>query len=163
MAVSANSITAPKIPTLRPKGCPVGVEPVAWRRAISGRLEALMDKTMALIAALDEMDGDPDLEDNADAESSLGGHEIQGQVDLEQDNSDYEPDADLEPSLGAPEIGATVGIWQSTAGCFVFGASQERWANGSRWCWDEEEAVNEDGEDADYDSGMPIRGGSELL
>ncbi|ORE88182.1 hypothetical protein [Aurantimonas sp. 22II-16-19i] len=55
----------------------------------------------ALINLLDELDGDPDLEDGADDEPDLGGHghdtDAGWQHDLERD------DADDEPSLGRLE------------------------------------------------------------
>ncbi|MDB5540827.1 MAG: hypothetical protein JWQ89_2554 [Devosia sp.] len=59
-------------PFLRPRGCPVGVCPVTRRQAIEARIEQLQDATLALIAALDEMEDDPDLEDGADDVPSIG-------------------------------------------------------------------------------------------
>lgn len=64
-------------------------------------LEALIEE---LIALLDSIDGDPDLEDNADDEPSLGstpkaiGNEIV--YDLEFDDCDDEEGGDHEPSMG---------------------------------------------------------------
>jgi hypothetical protein len=85
-------------PFLRPVGCPVGIEPQVWREAIQTRLEAILDAAHALLAALDEMDSDPDLEDGADNEPSIGGAALCGvngaETDLELDA------ADAEPSLG---------------------------------------------------------------
>lgn len=49
-------------PFLRPHGCPIGVDPVMWRKAIEARIETLQDVIATLIAALDLMDIDEDLE-----------------------------------------------------------------------------------------------------
>ncbi len=65
------------------------------------RLEAKIEE---LIALLDLLDGDPDLEDNADAEPSLGstakciGNECV--EDLELDDCDDEAGGDEEPTMG---------------------------------------------------------------
>ena len=64
-------------------------------------LEALIEE---LIALLDSIDGDPDLEDNADGEPSLGstakciGNECV--EDLEFDDCDDEDGGDEEPTMG---------------------------------------------------------------
>ncbi|MDK4726407.1 hypothetical protein [Rhizobium phaseoli] len=59
-----------------------------------------------LIALLDQMDGDPDLEDGGDFESSIGSSPklVGSQIveDLELDDCDYEEGGDEEPSLGWP-------------------------------------------------------------
>ncbi|MGX9979611.1 hypothetical protein [Methylobacterium fujisawaense] len=64
------------------------------RTRIEGALALALDAVDHLVAALDEMDGDPDLEDSGDAEPSLGapeGHASQvvwlrgGDRDLESD------------------------------------------------------------------------------
>lgn len=49
-------------PFLRPYGCPIGIDPVAWRAAVAARIEQLQDAMATLIAALDLMDVDEDLE-----------------------------------------------------------------------------------------------------
>jgi hypothetical protein len=54
-----------------------------------------------LLAFLDRLDGDPDLEIDDDLEPSLGGD------DRELDQSDDEPGTDEEPLLGAPETVTT--------------------------------------------------------
>ena len=56
-------------PFLRPVGCPVGVEPVEWRKALLARIEDQAAVLSALVDALDAMDGD------ADAEPWLGAPE----------------------------------------------------------------------------------------
>lgn len=57
--------------------------------------EALETKIEELIALLDLLDDDPDLEDTGDDEPSLGGLGLDGPAgiehDLEEDLSDYEP------------------------------------------------------------------------
>ncbi|WP_345822400.1 hypothetical protein ABC766_12880 [Methylobacterium fujisawaense] len=45
------------------------------RTRIQGALALALDAVDHLVAALDEIDGDPDLEDGADAEPSLGAPE----------------------------------------------------------------------------------------
>ncbi|MDG4898793.1 hypothetical protein P9272_35495 [Mesorhizobium sp. WSM4976] len=57
---------------LKPFGMPAGVDPRTWRQAIEARVNELLDQSMALITALDLMEGDVDLEDGADAEPWLG-------------------------------------------------------------------------------------------
>lgn len=63
------------------------------RRRIEGALALALDAVDGLVAALDEIDGDPDHEDSGDAEPSLGapdGHVSQvvwlrgGDLDLER-------------------------------------------------------------------------------
>ena len=85
MAAKAFSTPAPAIPpalqlthkadayiacALRPIGCPPGLDPVRWRKALAKRIERHQAAADALIAALDAMDGDADLE------PSLGAPEI---------------------------------------------------------------------------------------
>ena len=67
---------------------------------IAANDQALLRRSIAaeidrLIALLDTIDGDCDLEDNGDLEPSLGGSTMQGEVDLEHD-----PFSDAEPDLG---------------------------------------------------------------
>ena len=81
-------------PFFRPQGCPVGVDPAEWRKAVAERIEQMQDAMLALIEALDLMDGDPDLEAEP-LESSLGSSAVllpDGTLadDVECDNSDNE-------------------------------------------------------------------------
>ena len=74
-----------------------------FRRTIEAEIERL-------IALLDGIDGEPDLEENGDCEPSLGwpnAHDTRsldpnfvhlGAVDIEQDNADYEDGGDTEPN-----------------------------------------------------------------
>lgn len=71
----------PPIPNLR-----------AW---LDARCEQLSDELQRLIALLDTLDGDTDLEDGGDLETSLGGRAVRtldGRVidDAEYDHSDHE-------------------------------------------------------------------------
>ena len=79
------------IPSLAPVGLPTGIDPRTWRHAIEKRLNALLDQSLALITALDMMEVDPDLEDSADDEVSLGWTD-RGQcgenTDCERDEAD---------------------------------------------------------------------------
>ena len=47
---------------LRPRACPPGVDPRRWRQALTAHIEWHMTVLDRLLAALDSMDGDPDLE-----------------------------------------------------------------------------------------------------
>ena len=95
---------------LQPTGLPVGVEPRAWRKAIRERIDQHLASVEALLAALDSMDTDCDLEEGGDLEPSLGwpsGHglsQLDGTMrhddDREADNCDDEETGDDEHSLG---------------------------------------------------------------
>ena len=81
-------------PFFRPQGCPVGVDPAEWRKAVAERIEQMQDAMRALIDALDTMDGDPDLEAE-ELESSIGSIAVvltDGTLadDVELDDSDRE-------------------------------------------------------------------------
>ena len=54
---------------LRPMGCPAGVDPATWRRAVEARAEALLDMATTLLAMLDQMDGDAEAEIDTDDEA----------------------------------------------------------------------------------------------
>lgn len=101
------------------------------------RVEAAIER---LIALLDVIDGDENLEDNGDGEPWLGG--FCGDCrDLEADPSDDEP------SLGAPERHPFAreftidGVLQPRSGWLLRHAvaSQEHWADGSHAAYDLEE------------------------
>lgn len=49
-------------PFLRPIGCPAGVDPAEWRKALVDRIEQQAAILSALVDALDLMDGDADFE-----------------------------------------------------------------------------------------------------
>ena len=83
------------VPFLRPLGCPAGVDPAEWRKAVADRIEQMQDAMRVLIDALDVMDGDPDLEPEP-LESSIGSSAVllpDGTLadDVELDDSDREP------------------------------------------------------------------------
>jgi hypothetical protein len=48
--------------SLRPQGCPAGIDPRRWREALAARIEHHQLAVERLIAALDSMETDPDLE-----------------------------------------------------------------------------------------------------
>ncbi|MES0053430.1 hypothetical protein NKJ66_07370 [Mesorhizobium sp. M0078] len=85
--------------TLKPLGCPQGVDPRIWRQSVEKRLNDLLDRAMSLITALDLMQADVDLEDGADDETSLGCLD-----DLELDNADDEEGGDAEPDSDGEHI-----------------------------------------------------------
>ncbi|WP_108462262.1 hypothetical protein [Devosia naphthalenivorans] len=60
------------VPFLRPHGCPSGLDPSDWRKALAERIDRHAAILSNLIDALDAMDGDCDLEANGDAEPWLG-------------------------------------------------------------------------------------------
>lgn len=80
------------VPFLRPRGCPLGIDPADWRRALEQRIDQHAAVLSTLIDALDAMDGDCDLEANGDEEPWLGwiGNgpgQYQGNDDREVDES----------------------------------------------------------------------------
>ena len=125
---------------LYPGGCPQGIEPRVWRDAVSERVDAHLAVVTSLLALLDDMDDDPDLEDNADHEPSLSGAERRGEVDLELDLADYEP------MLGAPEAATQLVGWRDVDRLVQHAeplTSQAGWARGYS-AMDEETAEAED-------------------
>lgn len=89
----------------RPYGCPDGVDPHLWRQALESRAERHLSLATALIAMLDVMDGDPDLE------PALAGLDGGPQDDRESDGLEHGEgdDADREPSLGWSDMEARYG------------------------------------------------------
>ncbi|MFK0688180.1 hypothetical protein ACFX5Q_08250 [Mesorhizobium sp. IMUNJ 23033] len=84
---------------LQPLGMPKGMDPRLWRQSVETRLNDLLDRAMSLIAALDLMEADCDLEETADDEPSLGWADRGGPgdtLDLEQDDCDDEDGHDAE-------------------------------------------------------------------
>lgn len=135
-------------PFLRPMGCPPGIEPAKWREVVELRIEHLQQRAARLIAALDAMDGDCDLEGNADGEPWLGWAEGRSHLldygdDREAENEHDEDDGTDEPDLGAPEQWPDylVRINERWAYCQP---NQERWAKGGKRDLEE---VDEDGGD----------------
>ncbi|PBB21123.1 hypothetical protein [Mesorhizobium sp. WSM4313] len=118
-----------------PFGMPAGMDPRTWRQAIEARVNELLDQSMALITALDLMEADCDLEDDADAEPYLSGWSGDND-DREQDNSDDEDDGTAEPTLGAPN----------------FNYNQEHWADGA--AGDHEREVDDDREHDEAEAGI---------
>jgi len=103
---------------------------------------AIGDAVDTAIATLDALDAPAeDLEDDGEAEPSLGW--IDGKPVLSDSHDDREAEDDAEPTLGAPERHPQSGPWgpqRDSSG------SQTDWADGSTR-HDEAEAVNEDGGD----------------
>jgi hypothetical protein len=66
------------------------------RRGITLKRNTVIDLVTALIDFLDDTEGDCDLEENGDLESSLGGGEWAGEVDIELDDCDAE---DIDPDI----------------------------------------------------------------
>jgi hypothetical protein len=100
--------------SLAPVGCPKGVVPHEWRKAVAARIDALADQMTALIEALDQMDGDADLEPAGDEldvswpegcrpfDTSLG--EDAENDDPAEDDDAGEDIGDDEPSLAGPGV-----------------------------------------------------------
>jgi hypothetical protein len=133
-------------PFLRPRGCPIGIDLATWREAIATRLEQLSEAMAALVAALDQMDGDADFELNGD-EFDFSAPESWRPFDtsLLDDSEDYEDDGTTEPILGAPETVVTPPFWSSSTHRTPEG-EQTHWAAGSnRIRLDDAEAENEHG------------------
>lgn len=106
-ALTSTTIERPpaSLASLVPMGCPKGVPPHEWRRAIAARIEALADQMNALVSVLDWMDGDSDLEeagDELDVSWPEGFRPFDTSLseDAEDDDTD-EDDGDKEPTLGS--------------------------------------------------------------
>ena len=85
---------------LGPAGCPPGVDPVTWRHAVEARAETLLDMVAALMASLDQMDGDAEAEldtDDEDVNEDGGDLNDTHKDDLDEGELDT---ADNEYSLG---------------------------------------------------------------
>lgn len=90
--------------SLAPAGCPRGIEPHKWREAVVSRIETLSDQMNALIAVLDRMDGDPDIEasgDNLDVSWPEGFRPFDTNLSEDAEDDDVDEDIDLEPTLGS--------------------------------------------------------------
>ena len=91
-------------PTL---GLPEGLDHRAWRRSIQQQLDDMFDRQMELLAILDQLDGDPDLEDCGDEMDAAypegRPHLMTGALEDDEDDDAAEDDGSAEPSLGAPE------------------------------------------------------------
>lgn len=125
-----------QIASLAPAGCPKGVNPSEWRQAIADRIDALANQMNTLIFVLDQMDGDPDLEETGDEldvswPEGFRPFDTCLSEDAEDDDTD-EDNGDLEPTLGS--IG------------FMPWDSQAFWANGVPGDHEREEE-NEHGDD----------------
>lgn len=124
-----------------PTGCPEGVEPHLWRKALSQRVETHLALATALLNLLDDMSGDCDLEENGDLEPSLAGSNHRGEYDLERD------DSDLEPWLGAIESSP-----YSPAFAFLAAARDQRWpgeqriASGNQTAWSHSDSSDREDE-----------------
>lgn len=119
MADSVHTIGAPQIDPhalmqrawgtpitlLAPMGCPKGIEPYKWREAIASRIETLSDQMNALIAVLDRMDGDSDIEaagDELDVSWPEGFRPFDTNLSEDAEDDDVDEDiGDLEPTLGS--------------------------------------------------------------
>lgn len=89
-----------QVRTLKPLGCPQGVDPRTWRQEVEKRLNDLLDRAMSLVTALDLMEADWDLEETADDEPRLGWVDRVNPgntLDLELDTCDDEDTHDAEP------------------------------------------------------------------
>jgi len=121
------------------------------------------DTLDTLFAFLDDLDGDPDLEPNGDAEPSLGWpitgqpvHDLQND-DREEDGCDAEDDGTTEPNLGAPEIPPSSWWYVPGRGSRLVEGTQAFWGKGKGddhelAVDDEGEATNEDGGDINDES-----------
>lgn len=88
-----------RITAIAPIGCPQGVRPEDWRRAIVGRIEALADQMFILVTILDQMDGDVDFEPSLswgdagpEALNMLANDDRE--MDLDSEEADDDPDAE---------------------------------------------------------------------
>jgi hypothetical protein len=129
------------VPFLRPCGCPIGVDPAAWRRALEQRIDQHAAVLSSLIDAPDTMDGDADFEptgDEMDISMPEGCRSLDTSLPDDSEESD-EPEVDdpAEPMLGAPEQDLQRGF-----------ADQTWWIEGSNsYRLDDAEEENEHGSD----------------
>jgi hypothetical protein len=130
------SANASQMAALRPYGCPPGIDAATWRKAVARRIERHLALVSALVAALDVVDGDADLEDAGDAEPLLGWPNAGQRITEEMaDDEDREiDDCDWEPSLASVETRTgSVDYYAAQHSVFVSApplGSQERWAVG---------------------------------
>ena len=126
---------------------------------------AIGDALDVVIATLDAVDGDADLEEGGDDEPSLGW--IDGRPQFCGDNGDLELDnADDEPSLASPERHPT-SPYPGSYGRYVARGpqdNQKRWADGGKN--DHEADITDelhdgDGEDLEAEPDEPILGATE--
>jgi hypothetical protein len=97
------------------------------------------------IAALDELDGDPDLEDTDEDRCEF--EDVQPNNASPYEDEDCEPDADGEPSLGSVEVGMAEGVdWNGRRFRERVGIDQTRWGNGS--------TTDAEGDEADKESSI---------
>jgi hypothetical protein len=107
------------VPFLRPRGCPVGIDPSDWRKALEQRIDQHAAALSTLIDALDAMDGECDREpwlgspelnpgyaasdhwasginDDREQEDEHGGDVLDERHDeIDEGNTDYSCDDDL--------------------------------------------------------------------
>jgi len=69
---AGEAVSAQSILHLSPVGLPSGIDPSEWRSSINRRIEGHLGAVDALIASLDAMTSDPDLEPSEDGEPWLG-------------------------------------------------------------------------------------------
>ncbi len=123
---------------------------IAMARAQRPSLEGALADMELLVALLDAVDGDPDMEDGADRELDGADDEpTLGWTDIEARRASYAArDGEAEPSLAAPEVHPHPGLWTRDS------CSQLSWALGAvddrefDDCDDEEENDRE-ADDAD--------------
>ena len=116
---------APLLP-VAPWGCPRGIDPSAWRKALADRIEQLRDAEAALIDALDSMEPDLDLEPNLGALTSSHAESQldwgwSSACDLEGTNEDGGDILDA-PHYFEPSLGWTASVDQSS----LAGAGDDR-------------------------------------
>ncbi|GAB5426969.1 MAG: hypothetical protein Devi2KO_04280 [Devosia indica] len=159
---------------VRPAGCPDGVDPVKWRRAIERRCQKLADTLQGLISLLDgiDLDGDDEPTLGAPEVKWSGGFEPQSRSlsqrhwsDGSTEDGEGEDDADLEPSLcGVARYNHVTGqmdddleedateLGEPTLGAPDHIVDQEHWGDGGCFNGDGEE--DDPAEDGDPDTGI---------
>jgi hypothetical protein len=99
--------------TLRPKSAtPETSEPLTGpeiRASLEAAAQVALDAADRIIAVLDRMDGDPDLEDGADAEPSLAAPENQGSQVTWLRGTDQDREADASEAM-LPEVANVIEV-----------------------------------------------------
>jgi hypothetical protein len=115
-------VAAAKGGHIKPASCPIGVDPAEWRRAIAARIEELQDAQWALVASLDQMDPDPDLEEDGTEHDSSWPNANRGFLaggpfeDDEEDDPDEDSDPGEEHDHGGGDIQDEPHDWENEDG-----------------------------------------------
>lgn len=110
--------------------------PQHWRKSAEQMLEWMFDRQIEILAVMDAIDGDADIEENGDeldASYPERGPHVQAYLGEFEDSEGSDADEDdgtREPTLGAPEIPPTRLLPGGRYGWHTEQGSQAHWADG---------------------------------